>query len=345
MRPCFEFKAKAEGKPQVLAIDDEIGFWGTQAKDFRAALNAVTTDELQVEINSPGGDVFAGLGMFNMLRSFAASGKKVTTRVTGVAASIASVIYLAGDKREMPKNAFAMVHSASTGVWGKAEDLRETADTLDKIDASLQKVYVDRMGVSDEKAAEILAKDTWLTADECLELGFATDLIENVVATAKFDMNRADLPESVKAVFKAGDPDPVEPDEPAQGASDPVDETPLAEQIEAAATAADMGNYASVWAVNCISLAEAQQKIKVAREIKALCAVAKKPELADSAIKANASVAEIRANLVEVLAKQDEETHTDTTKNTQPANEKPVESTAPTTAAMWASHKSGTGRK
>lgn len=342
MRPCFEFKAKAEGKPQVLAIDDEIGFWGTQAKDFRAALDAVTSDELQVEINSPGGDVFAGLGMFNMLRSFAAGGKKVTTRVTGVAASIASVIYLAGDKREMPKNAFAMVHSASTGVWGKAEDLRETADTLDKIDASLQKVYVDRMGVSEEKAAEILAKDTWLTADECLELGFATDLIENVVATAKFDMQRADLPESVKAVFKAGDPAPVDP---APSDPAPVDETPLAEQIEAAATAADMGGYASVWAVNCVSLVEAQQKIKIAREIKALCAVAKKPELADAAIKADASVAEIRAKLVEVLAKQDEETHTDTTKNTQPANGKPVEPTAPTTAAMWASHKSGTGRK
>ena len=339
MRPCFEFKAKAEGKPHVLAIDDEIGFWGTQAKDFRAALEAVTADELEVEINSPGGDVFAGLGMFNMLRSFAASGKKITTRVTGVAASIASVIYLAGDKREMPKNTFAMVHSASTGVWGKAEDLRETADTLDKIDSSLQKVYVDRMGVSEEKAAEILAKDTWLTADECLELGFATDLIENVVATAKFDMKRADLPETIQAVFKASRPDDNAGDDKAN------DEAPLAEQIAAAATAADMAGYAAVWAVNCVSLVNAQQKIKVAREIKALCAVAKKPELADAAIKTGATVADIRAKLVEVLAKQDEETHTDTAKPNQPANGTPAEPTAPTTAAMWASHKSGTGRK
>ena len=70
MRPCFKFTAKAGKKPAVLALDEEIGFWGTQAKDFRAQLDAVEGNELVVEINSIGGDVMAGLGIYNMLRSW-----------------------------------------------------------------------------------------------------------------------------------------------------------------------------------------------------------------------------------------------------------------------------------
>ena len=123
MRPCFTFTARAGNKPAVLALDEEIGFWGTQAKDFRAQLDAVDGNSLDVEINSPGGEVFAGLGMYNMLRTWAArDGNTLTTRVSGVAASIASVIALAGDKREMPKNAFAMVHSVSSFAWGTSEE-------------------------------------------------------------------------------------------------------------------------------------------------------------------------------------------------------------------------------
>ena len=142
MRPCFKFTAKAGKKPAVLALDEEIGFWGTQAKDFRAQLDAVEGNELVVEINSVGGDVMAGLGIYNMLRSWAKDGKTVTTRVTGVAASIASIIALAGDKREMPKNTFAMVHQASTFAVGTADDMRDAADTLDKVDPEALKQNV-----------------------------------------------------------------------------------------------------------------------------------------------------------------------------------------------------------
>lgn len=313
MRPCFKFTAKAGKKPAVLALDEEIGFWGTQAKDFRAQLDAVEGNELVVEINSVGGDVMAGLGIYNMLRNWAKDGKVVTTRVTGVAASIASIIALAGDKREMPKNTFAMVHQASTFAVGTADDMRDAADTLDKVDSSLRGIYMDRMGVDEAKAKEIMAKDTWLTADESLDLGFATALIEDIKATAKFDLARAALPDNVAAIFKAeADPEqkpegddepPAAPDEPA------VPDTPVAKQIEALANTAGLQAHAATFAVACTSLDEAKTRITAAKEIVALCAVAKRPDDAAKAIRANQSVEDVRAALIKAMAEADEHTN------------------------------------
>lgn len=313
MRPCFKFTAKAGKKPAVLALDEEIGFWGTQAKDFRAQLDAVEGNELVVEINSVGGDVMAGLGIYNMLRNWAKDGKTVTTRVTGVAASIASIIALAGDKREMPKNTFAMVHQASTFAVGTADDMRDAADTLDKVDSSLRGIYMDRMGVDEAKAKEIMAKDTWLTADESMDIGFATALIEDIKATAKFDLARAALPDNVAAIFKAeADPEqkpegddepPAAPDEPA------VPDTPVAKQIETMANTAGLQAHAATFAVACTSLDEAKTRIAAAKEIVALCAVAKRPDDAATAIRANQSVEDVRAALIKAMAEADEHTN------------------------------------
>jgi len=319
MRPCFTFKAQAPGQPAVLAIDDEIGFWGVQASDFRSSLDAVQGDDLHVEINSPGGDVFAGLGMFNMLRSFAASGKNLTTRVTGVAASIASVIMLAGDKREMPKNSFAMIHSPMSFAAGTADDLRETAQTLDKIGASLRSVYVDRMGMSEEDATAMMAKDTWLTAEECLANGFATALTDAVVATAKFDLARADLPANVSAVFKAQEPTPEEVAAAAKAEEDRIEAervaaedaataaaNPIADQIVARAKALGVEAHATTFALACTTVADAEIRMTAAREIVALCAIAKQPESAASYIRANRPVADVRAALIAAQANADE---------------------------------------
>lgn len=313
MRPCFKFTAKAGKKPAVLALDEEIGFWGTQAKDFRAQLDAVEGNELVVEINSVGGDVMAGLGIYNMLRNWAKDGKAVTTRVTGVAASIASIIALAGDKREMPKNTFAMVHQASTFAVGTADDMRDAADTLDKVDGSLRGIYMDRMGVDEAKAKEIMAKDTWLTADESLDLGFATALLEDIKATAKFDLARAALPDNVAAIFKAeADPEqkPEGDDEPPAAPDEPqVPDTPVAKQIEALATTAGLQAHAATFAVACTTVAEATARITAAKEIVALCAVAKRPDDAAKAIRANQSVEDVRAALIKAMAEADEHTN------------------------------------
>ena len=309
MRPCFKFTAKAGKKPAVLALDEEIGFWGTQAKDFRAQLDAVEGDELVVEINSPGGDVMAGLGIYNMLRNWAKDGKTVTTRVTGVAASIASIIALAGDKREMPKNTFAMVHQVANVMIGEytADELRDAAALNDKITGSLRSIYTSRMGVDEAKATEIMAKDTWLTADESLDLGFATALIDDIRATASFSLARAELPDHVAKVFKAeADPEqkpPAASDEPT------VPDTPVAKQIETMANTAGLQAHAATFAVACASLDEAKTRITAAKEIVALCAVAKRPDDAAKAIRANQSVEDVRAALIEAMAEADEHTN------------------------------------
>ena len=341
MRPCFTFTAKTSARAAVLALDQEIGFWGTQAKDFRASLDAIEGD-LDVEINSPGGEVMAGLGMYNMLRARAAAGTKITTRVTGVAASIASVIALAGDKREMPKNAFAMTHGVSGMAWGTEDVLRDQADAVGKMNASIRGIYMDRMGVDEAKATELMSKDTWLSGEECLDLGFATVLTDAVEATARFDMDRADLPENVRAVFKAK----VEPTDPpdADDSSltpepEPVaPETPLAEQIVAEAKKAGFEAHAAFFAVNFASFNEAKARMGVAREINALCNVVGKPELAAKAIRSGKSAADVRAELVDAMAAEDAAVDNKQPKpNGQTArdNAKPAD-VNPT--ALWASH-------
>lgn len=326
MRPCYKFTAKTAKKPAVLALDDDIGFWGTQASDFRAQLGQVDGDELVVEINSPGGDVMAGLGMYHMLRNWEAEGKKVTTRVTGVAASIASVIFLAGSKREMPKNTFGMVHQPAALLGGAytADELRDQAEVTDKIAASMTKLYMDRMGADEATVTEMLSKDTWLTAEECVEMGFATALTDEVRATAKFDLARADLPEHVAAVFKAEKEEQKPDDAPADPADDttgddPVDtpDTPEAEQIVAKAKSAGLEAYGPMLAVACTTVAEAETRIAAARQIVALCNVAGRPDDAKKAIKNNTPIADVRASLVAAMAEGD--THIDTSRKDEGA--------------------------
>lgn len=357
MRPCFTFTARAGDQPAVLALDEEIGFWGTQAKDFRSALDAIEGD-LVVEINSVGGDVMAGLGMFNMLRTRAAAGVKITTRVTGIAASIASIIALAGDTRQMPRNSFAMIHQVSTLAFGtyNADELRDMADVNDKITASLRNIYVDRMGVDEAKATELMSKDTYLTAQECLDLGFATELTDPVEASAKFDLDRAALPEHVRAVFKAQgnptpppapDPDPSPaPDpapDPAPEPEPPAPNTPVAEQIVNLAKEAGFEAHAAHFAVSCATVQAAKERIAIAREVKALCVAVGQADFAASAIRAGQSVAEVRTALIAKLAEAD--THIDTAppaKHDNSAGKPPAEVT-PTT--LWESHNANVHTK
>ena len=337
MQPCFKFTAKAGDKPAVLAIDDEIGFWGVQAKDFRAALDAVEGDNLRVEVNSVGGDVFAGLGMYNMLRSWASEGKTITTRVTGLAASIASVIMLAGDRREMPKNALAMVHSPMTIAGGTEQDLRDAADTLAKIAGSMRGIYMDRMGIDEAKATEIMAKDTWLTADESLALGFVTDITDEVKATAKYDLAKLDLPAG-STLFSAKAPEPKV--DPAHKTDPEPDTRPLSEQIEAKAKAAGVGDHAPLFAVACTTLADAEARINAAVEITALCRLANQPTAAAAAIKVNKPVAEVRAALVEAMAKADPDID-----NAPPPKPAASSSNTYSPTAIWQKHRAQQPRK
>jgi ATP-dependent Clp protease, protease subunit len=336
MRPCFKFTAAAAAdRPAILAIDDEIGFWGTQAKDFRAGLDAVQSNDLVVEINSIGGEVMAGLGMYNMLRSWAKEGRTVTTRVTGLAASIASIVALAGDKRQMPKNSFAMIHAPSGAAWGTEEDLREAADVVAKIKGSLRGVYTDRMGITEAKADELMAKDSWLTAEEAKEIGFATEVTDAVEATARYDVSKLDLPTGA-SLFKAkADPAPAPKADPQPA---PADEKPLVEQIQALAKTAGVEAHAADIALHCTSLADAQARVKAVKDITVLCAMSGMDKRAGAFIKANKSVDDVRAALIKARAEADPEI--DGADPTLPKGKQSAVPTAHSPTNIWAKHRS-----
>ena len=338
MRPCYVFNTATADKNASLSIYDEIGFWGVQAKDFKTSLSAITQSEIDVEISSPGGDYFAGLAIYNMLRN---SGKTINTKVMGVAASAASIIFMAGDTRSMPGNTFLMVHNPSNGYGGTAKEHRETADMLDKIAIGARSVYARESGMTDDAIATMLDTDTWLTAAEALAMGLATEVTDEIQATAKFDMARADLPANVvKAFAQAEAPavDPVDPVAPVVVVVPVVDvvDTAIADQIVEAATQAGLTEYAPVFAMACTGMDEARVRIASSLEITALCKAVQRPQDAGPAIKAGKSLAEVRAALVAALADADQ--HIDTSKpitqQTTTNNGKPPV----TSASIWASH-------
>lgn len=362
MRPCYAFAAaKAAGEPETLSIYDEIGFWGVQASDFRTALAAVKSSTINVEINSPGGDVFAGVAIYNMLK---ASGKEVVVKVMGVAASAASLIAMAGSKRQMPKNTMLMVHNPWSFAMGNADELRDTADTLDKIGNSLLGTYMAATGMAEPEMKALLAKDTWLTADEALEMGFATEVTDEIKVSAKFDLARAELPAKVQAALGLSPKAELTPEEiaaqEAETARLAAEEAeaarlaaagqstdPIAEQVSALAVKAGLADYAPAWAVACTTVAEAQARISTAREINALCTVAKKADSAKAFIAANKTVAEARASLAEAMAKEDEDNPVDTTprdKNPKMAG-KGGKPKAVNTQSIWDSHNAQSMKK
>jgi len=342
MRPCFVFAAATDTEATV-SIFDEIGFFGTNAKDFAAQLAQVKAPVLNVEINSPGGDVFAGIAIFNMLR---ASGKEIVVKVMGVAASAASLIAMAGDRIVMPKNAFMMIHNPWSFAMGNADELRKTADTLDTIGTALLETYAAKTGLDKDEITSMLATDTWLTADEALAKGFATEVIDPVEAKARFDMDRADLPENVKAVFQAAAKPVVVPPEPAKPA---VQDAAISDQIVAFAATEGMEEFGACWAVACASLDEVKARAGEAREIKALCVIANKTELAAPAIKAGKKLADVRADLIKAMADEDSAKPTDSRRTSASQSDATgggdAKPGAVTPQSVWDSHRKQSGNQ
>jgi ATP-dependent protease ClpP protease subunit len=174
-RPWFEIKAAAGDGPAEVRIYDSIGWWGVTAKDFAAELDAISADEIVLRINSSGGDVFDGFAIYNLLRDHPA---KVTTIVDGFAASIASIIALAGDTIQVHEASVVMIHDPWGVGIGNATELRELADVLDKtIAAPMAKLYSDRMDTPIAEIRNLMEAETWYTGEEAVEAGFASELI------------------------------------------------------------------------------------------------------------------------------------------------------------------------
>ena len=173
-------------EPAVLQIFDQIGEdWfggsGISAKAFSDALQSVGPGPLVVEINSPGGNVWDGLAIYNMLRG---RQSPVTTRVVGIAASIASIIALAGDTIEMAEASLFMIHDPSGMVAGTSEDMRKMANALDQHAEILANIYVKRTGKTSAQIRAAMTAETWFTAQEAIQFGLADKSIEQLAMAA-----------------------------------------------------------------------------------------------------------------------------------------------------------------
>lgn len=175
----WSFKA-LDKKTGELTLYGEIAsdtWYGDEVtpKEFKADLDKLgDIDTLNIYINSSGGDVFAGQAIHSMLKRHKAN-KNVY--IDGLAASISSVIAMAGDTIYMPKNAMMMIHNPWTFGLGNAAEFRKLAEDLDKIRESLIVAYEERSALTRDEIIKIMDSETWLTADECFEYGFC-DVVE-----------------------------------------------------------------------------------------------------------------------------------------------------------------------
>ncbi|SUC16386.1 ATP-dependent Clp protease proteolytic subunit [Proteus vulgaris] len=199
----FRMQAK-EDQTADIYIYDEIGGWGISARRFTEDLISLgNLSHINLHIHSPGGEVFDGIAIYNQLKNHSAT---ITVFIDGLAASMASVIAMVGDTVIMPKNAMMMIHKPWGVSWGDANDMREYADLLDKLENVLIPAYVAKTGKTTEEITAMLEQETWLDGDECVEHGFADKVIEPVKAMASLTSKRIEefssMPSAIKNQIK-----------------------------------------------------------------------------------------------------------------------------------------------
>lgn len=189
--PGFEFKAASADAADLYLYESIGAGWdeGITAKQFSTDLKALgQIKTLNIYINSPGGSVFDGVGIFNVLKRHRA--EKIVT-IDGIAASIASVIAMAGDEIRIATNGMFMVHDPWAMAIGSAADMRKMADSLDKVRDAILTTYEDRTTTDRETLQQWMADETWMSAQEAVDAGFADSIVEEVAiaALAKHDLS------------------------------------------------------------------------------------------------------------------------------------------------------------
>jgi ATP-dependent Clp protease, protease subunit len=185
MAPMCRFNKTEETAAEILLYGDiGAGLWdGISAKEFAQELAGLgDVEEINLCINSPGGDVADGFAIYNTLNRHSA---RIIVDVDGLAASIASVIAMAGDEIRMAENASLMIHDPWTIAMGDAEELRRAASILDTLQGQIAGVYAARTGQSLAAIKRMMSAETWMTAEEARAAGFCTAVIDN-----KFAENR-----------------------------------------------------------------------------------------------------------------------------------------------------------
>lgn len=197
-----EFDVRAAQGSTEITIYDEIGMFGVSADDMRRKLDAITTPRIDLRVNSPGGDVFDGIAIYNDLLDHDA---EVHVHVSGLAASAASLIAMAGDRIEVADTAFFMIHNAWGMAIGDRNVMTDFAGMLEQIDASLSRVYARRTGDDASQIATLMDAETWFSGPEAVEAGLADAVSGEEPVSALFDLSVfKNTPDALKRRVEAG---------------------------------------------------------------------------------------------------------------------------------------------
>lgn len=185
----FTAKSKDDGELTLYGDISSVSWFGDEITpvQFKQDLDGLgDIKNLNIYINSGGGDVFAGQAIYSIIKRHKAN---KTVYVDGLAASIASVIAMAGDKVVMPSNAMMMIHDPYTIMIGNATEMRKMADDLEKITESIVNVYAEKSGMNDMDILALMNVETWMTAEDAKQYGFADEVEaeKKIAASVKGD--------------------------------------------------------------------------------------------------------------------------------------------------------------
>lgn len=287
-------------------------FWGESigvtARAFVEQLSALgdSVKTIRVHINSPGGDVQAGVNIANALREQVSKGRTVETIVDGLAASSASVIAMAGSVVRMADNALLMIHNPWSWAVGSAAEMRKTAEMLDTVRGQIVATYRWHSSLEPAAIEALMDAETWMTAAEAKERGFATDIVEGLQAAASLDrtlMGTLTVPEQYRARVEGW----LKPA--------PVAKTPAsALDVLRICREGGCGDLAESLIRDGAAVADVQARVAgeqtaraAAREraaaIERLCAAASQPELAEGYIAGGMTIDAVRKHLTTITAK------------------------------------------
>lgn len=217
----FEFKNEVKDGKHILTLSGAVRkkYWYeddeaqcVDAKSVKNALETVSSD-IVIKLNSPGGDVFEGIEIYNYLKDHPSN---ITVEVVGTAASAATFIVAGANKVVMNTGTTLMIHEASTVGWGNKQDIQKILNALETIDSSILSIYVEKTGQSEQQLTDWMIEEKWFTAQEAIDYGFA----DEIKTTKKEDKNIEDIVSAQVAQAMASFlnsqtvVDPQEPTEP-----------------------------------------------------------------------------------------------------------------------------------
>lgn len=307
----YEIAVNKAGDHADIYIYSDIGYWGITANDFAKDLKEVKAKTITMHINSPGGSVFDGLAIHNVVKKHPA---KVTAVVDGVAASIATVIALGADTVKMSAGSLWMIHDPSAMVGGTADDMDKAAEALRKMADSIAGIYQAKTGKALEDIKAKMSAETWFSATEAKDYGFADeidDTVADMAACANFDFERlgyTHVPAALNRINNGADGAKETP------TMKKPNEEPSATDNGAGTTKTEPATVAQ--ATNTVDLAAVRaEAARLERErmtaIRAACKTAKiEDSFADKLVTDGVKLEDARAAIFEEMAKRQEQTET-----------------------------------